>query len=79
MKAAKNHLSLLKNKIQADATFAAKLHDHSPNRDLNNSRMSNRSANYSTVEQAVMGSPEYIEEKRKVYGQYRYNHIPSSL
>lgn len=75
---AKGHLGLLKKKIHQDSTFGAKLHDRSNrfDRDAMSSRISGRNrSTYGSPEdhngKAVgINSPNYVEQKKKVYGQY---------
>ncbi|CAI2373378.1 unnamed protein product [Moneuplotes crassus] len=72
------HLGLLKRKINDDSTFGAKLHDRSSrfDRDAMSSRISGRNRSTSgspgqyNPKAVGINSPNYIEEKRKIYGQY---------
>jgi hypothetical protein len=74
---ASNHLQILKNKIANESTFAAKLHDNSPQRDGMTSRISgrNHSTNHSPgaykSKAYDVNDPDFADKKRQVYGQYR--------
>ena len=73
--AAKDHLSLLKNKIVQESTFSSKHHDSSTPQRLRGSQMSNYNTNSSPNPEKSktygLDEPEVLDNKRRVYGQYR--------